>query len=115
MNRTLSTVLDFLLITAAATAVAVGVSSFMPANAQVYGFEVIKYGIADRTVELIKYGIADKTVHVRGGCSGTVGLPTIELIEYGIADETWEVIEYGIADMDICLSGDIDEWFEHVK
>ena len=103
MNRTLSSVLDFLLITAAATAVAVGVSSFMPANAQVYGFEVIKYGIAD------------KTVNVRGGCSGTVGLPTIELIEYGIADETWEVIEYGIADMDICLSGDIDEWFEHVN
>ena len=76
MNRTLSSVLDFLLITAAATAVAVGVSSFMPANAQVYGFEVIKYGIAD---------------------------------------ETWEVIEYGIVDMDICLSGDIDEWFEHVN
>ena len=64
MNRTLSSVLDFL-FTAAATAVAVGVSSFMPANAQVYGFEVIKYGIADRTVELIKYGIADKTVNVR--------------------------------------------------
>ena len=93
------------------------VEALMPeaANAQVYGFEVTKYGFADQTIKVTKYGFADKTVKVRGRCSDRYGLTKIKLTKYGFADETWKLTKYGFADMDICLAGDIDEWFEYAE
>ena len=56
---------------------------------------------------------SDKKVYVAGKCKGTGGTD-VYLVDYSIeADEKWHIVDYSSeADMKMCLSGDIDEWFD---
>ena len=59
------------------------------ASAQVYGVNIVGYSFeADLDIYLVDYSFE--------------------------ADEDWYIVDYSFeADMDICLSGDLNEWFEH--
>ena len=88
----------------------------LPAQAQTYGFHVTTSGsLADKWIKLTTSGsLADKWVKVRGKCASR-GTTYIKLTDSGsLADEWWKVTtSSSLSDMDICISGDIDEWFEH--
>ena len=71
--------------------------------------------LADKWVKITDMSsLADKWVRVLGRCRGR-GQTYVKLTDMSsLADEWWKVTDSAsLSDMDICLSGDIEEWFEH--
>ena len=109
-RRVSSTVLDFVFIPAAATAAVVGVSSLMPASAKVYRGHVTDSS-PDTRVKIADF-YPDKQGKVVGQCT-TNASTRVKITDFS-PDERWKVADFS-PDIRICLSGDIDEWFEHVN
>ena len=91
-------------------AVVVGVSSLKPASAQVYGVHVTDW-LPDLRVTLTNFAY-DKRVQVAGRCASS-GSTRLTVTHFA-PDERWMVTDVA-PDMRICLSGDIDAWFEMVN
>ena len=99
----------------AAAALLLSTSLFpQPINAQYVDMSVYITGTsgADKWVYLSGMSGADKWVYVAGECSAR-GQTWVYLSGTSGADEWWYVTDsLSGADMTICLSGDLQEWFE---
>ena len=102
----------------AAAALLLSTSLFpQPVNAQSLDMSVHISGRsgADKWIYLSGRSGADKWVYVAGKCRRR-GDTWFYLSGRSGADEWWTVVDSPIAaDMTICLSGDLEEWFENIR